>query len=401
MPYPLDAGPKVRSYYVLRYLAQFHEVTLVTFTRATDDAASVAHLKTICRAVFTVPLTRGRLRDAYFMGASFLTEQPFLILRDLRATMSQLIAELFEREQFDAVHADQLAMAQYAVAVPGAKRVLDQHNAVWTIVERMWRNEKTTWRRWLLRRESTHMSAYEARICSRFDHVTTVTQEDRSQLLRAGVRENVPLTVIPICIDPEDTPRVARHPTARDLVCVGSMFYPPNVDGVSWFAREVFPRLEQALPQTRFFIVGVRPATELLSLQENPRIIVTDYVADTTPFLEQAAAFIVPLRAGGGMRVKILDAWARGVPIVSTTIGAEGINVSPNENILMADDPKAFADAVIQVVNNAALARRLSEGGRRTVEAEYNWRVTYRRWDTIYGEAMKSFATSARGVSSY
>ena len=111
---------------------------------------------------------------------------------------------------------------------------------------------------------------------------------------------------------------------------------------------------------------------------------------DPTPYLADSAVFVVPLRAGGGMRVKILDAWAGGIPIVSTTIGCEGINVTPGENILIADEPGDFAEAVIRVIRDEALARRLAENGRRHVETHYDWRRTYASFDRVYRQLMQS-----------
>jgi glycosyltransferase involved in cell wall biosynthesis len=157
------------------------------------------------------------------------------------------------------------------------------------------------------------------------------------------------------------------------------------VDGVLWFARHVLPRVWSDLPHTKFFIVGARPARELVRLGEHePRIVVTGYVADTTPYLADSAAFVVPLRAGGGMRVKILDAWARALPVVTTTIGCEGISVRHGENVLVADTPDAFAQAIIQLLRDPTAADQLARAGRAWVETAYNWRTVYRAFDAIY-----------------
>jgi glycosyltransferase involved in cell wall biosynthesis len=182
------------------------------------------------------------------------------------------------------------------------------------------------------------------------------------------------------------------------------MFWPPNVDGVLWFAREVFPLVRQQVPEARFYIVGKNPPKEVRRLRvarsklrsndqpsaiSHQPIVVTGYVEDPTPYFADSAVFIVPLRAGGGMRVKILDAWARGIPIVSTTIGSEGIEVREGENILIADTPRDFAQAVVRAIRDKELAQRLAENGRRWVEEKYDWRIIYPKLDEVYDKVTK------------
>jgi glycosyltransferase involved in cell wall biosynthesis len=382
LPYPLDAGPKMRIYYVLRYLAQRHRVTLVSFVRNEQDEQNAEHLRSFLSAVYTVPIKRSRVRDVFFFAASLAQDQPFLIARDHVAEMHALIARLVAAQSFDAVHADQLGMAQYAVGLPTVK-VLDEHNAVWTIVERMWRNESFLPRRLLMQREWRALKKYETCVCKQFDHILTVTEEDRRALNLLG--ENLPITTMPICIDPTALPRVEQAPEARHLICIGGMFYPPNVDGIVWFAQNVFPLVKPICPDSELLVVGARPAPALLRLSEqDPRVRVTGYVDDPTPLLRESAVFIVPLRAGGGMRVKILDAWSRGIPIVSTTIGCEGIAVRDGENILIADEPHTFADAVTRIIQNPTFGRQLADNGRRWVEERYHWRRIYPALDKIY-----------------
>lgn len=385
LPYPLDAGPKVRSYYVLRYLAQFHQVTLVTHTRDQDTPEALAHLRSFCDSVHPVPLTRTRARDALHLAASVIHSKPFLILRDDLDTMRAKIAQVVAQQRFDAVHADQLSTAHHALRVPNVQRVLDQHNAVWTIVERLGSNETLPPKRLVLERETRLLKKHEAAMGSAFDRVITVTEQDRRALEFQDAPLRAPMLTIPICIDPDAVAPLERNPNAENIACVGGMFYPPNVDGVMWFAREVLPRVWSEFPRTKFFVVGARPARELVQLSERePRILVTGYVPDTTPFLQDSRAFIVPLRAGGGMRVKILDGWARGLAIVTTTIGGEGISIRNSENALVADNPDAFAQAVLSLLRDRATADRLARAGRAWVETEYDWHTTYHAFDAVY-----------------
>jgi glycosyltransferase involved in cell wall biosynthesis len=162
------------------------------------------------------------------------------------------------------------------------------------------------------------------------------------------------------------------------------MFWPPNIQGVLWFAREVLPLIHRQEPEARFVVVGKDPPAEVLALADDPRVDVTGYVADLQPYLAAADAFVVPLHAGGGMRVKILDAWMWGLPVVSTPIGAEGIDTRTGENVLIAPDAPTFAEATLRLLRDKALNRRLRAGGRSWVEAHYSWQAVYKQVDRVY-----------------
>jgi len=368
LPYPLDAGPKMRSYYVLRHLSQKHKVTLLTFVRDSDSAENMAHLAEFCHAVHTVPMHRSRLRDAKFLAQSLLTRQSFLIIRDQLPAMTTKLRELAGTQKFDVVHADQLWMAQYALAAkavsPASKLILDQHNAVYLIPQRLAESTSNAVKKQFLNRESQSMAAFEADVCRRFNHVVWVTQEDHqavSALPEVQVNGLAPSTVIPICGDPTRIKPVEKAANKKRITFLGGLHWPPNAEGIVWFAQHVFPQIRAQNPEAVLTIIGKNPPMGL----DGAGIDVTGYVDDPLPYLTETAAFVVPLHAGGGMRVKILDAWSWGLPIVSTTIGAEGIETQHEQNILIADTPADFAQAVIRVLNDPALAQRLEQGGRQ------------------------------------
>ena len=399
LPYPLDSGAKIRAYYVLRHLAQRHEVTLVSFVRADDRPEYMAHLERFCHAVHTVPMRRSRLRDARALLFAGFTGRSVIIVRDeigqMHATLKRLVAD----KSPDVVHADQTSMAQYALYArsripdPGscqkARLVLDAHNALYRIPERMSVHERNPLKRLALRREARALARYEAQAYQRFDHVVFVADEDRQVLQERTSTEDSRFTTIPICVDPEEKPLVELVQRPRAIMHLGTMFWPPNVEGVLWFAQEVFPRVLAQVPEARLTIIGKNPPAAIRHLPfAIPNVEVTGYVKDPTPYLAETAAFIVPLHAAGGMRVKILDAWCWGVPIVSTSIGAEGIAVRDGEDILIADTPDTFAQAVVRVLRDPTLGERFRQNGRRWVEERYNWRWVYTRWYEVYGRLL-------------
>ncbi len=398
LPYPLDSGAKVRQYYMLRHLAAQHEVHLVTFVRPDDPPGATTHLSQICRAVHAIPIQRSTWRNARAGIRGAATGLPIVVVRDEIAEMSACLRSLMASQPFDLVHADQLSMAGYgllAASTTGAAArrpatVLDEHNAIYHLTRRMAADERQWLRRLVAKREASAFARYERAMCRAYDAILTVTAEDRELLLALfdpteRARMATKFTMVPICVDPERTAPVARvSGGAPTILHLGTMFWPPNVNGVLWFAKEVLPLIWRDRPDARFVVVGKNPPAEIQALAADPRVEVTGYVADPQPRLAAADVFVVPLHAGGGMRVKILDAWLWGLPIVSTIVGAEGMSVQTGENILIADAPADFANAVTRLLVDPGLNARLRSGGRKWVEDHYSWQSVYGIVDDVY-----------------
>lgn len=382
LPYPPDSGPKVRTWNLLKCMARAAEVTLVSFVRG-DQRAAAERLRDHCRAVHTVPMRRGRLRDGVHLARSLLMHRPFLMVRDDRAAMRRLVARVARTTRFDIVQADQLNMAQYAARVPGARRILDAHNALWLLYRRLCAVMPAGVRRMLLGREWRLLRRYEARMCGAFDAVLAVTAEDE-RALRDAAATPLPISVVPICVDTEEVVPLPRRPTAR-LVYVGTMYWEPNADAVRWLVREVLPRIRARRPEVGLDVIGSRPPRDLRALGgSSPHLNVLGYVEDPSAYLARAGVFVAPLRAGGGMRVKILQALAQGLPVVTTTLGCEGMAVEPGRDLLVADTPEAFAAATLRLLADPVLAETLGRNGRRLIEARYDWRAVCPRLHAVY-----------------
>jgi glycosyltransferase involved in cell wall biosynthesis len=338
--------------------------------------------------VITLPMPRSRARDAAAAVRSALTGLPFLITRDRVPAMYRIVRDLAARQPFDAIHADQLWMAPYALAAQraGAGRparlVLDQHNAVYLIPQRLAAHSTNRLLRAGLQHETRLMARYEAAICRRFDRVVVLTPDDRAALERLYPPGAAPhLPAIPLCVDTGAVPAWTLADQAPVVLFVGGMHWLPNADGAAWFAEAVLPQVLAAVPEATFWAVGREPPA---AVRAAPATRAPGFVADVDDCWRGCRVFVVPLRSGGGMRVKILDAWSRGVPVVSTTIGAEGLSYRAGEDILIADTAADFAQAVARVLTDPALARRLSAGGRETASAHYDWRRTYTAWEAVY-----------------
>lgn len=393
VPYPADAGPKVRSLHVIEYLASAgHDITLVAFSRPTDSQAAIEHLSGFCKSVHTVPMHRSRIKDVGFFVKSFLNGDPFLIARDHVPEMHNLLKKLVSESVFDAVHADQLWMAPYALAAGRSsknklKLVLDQHNAVYLVPERMAGNSSNRLKRAVLGLEGRKLAKYEVETCANFDEVVWVTDDDRLALKQVANGRAAQITgpTIPICVDPTKKVSVKRNPAGKRVTFLGGLHWPPNAEGIVWFYKEVWPQILLEVPDATLTIIGKNPPTELEDGAAQGGLEVTGYVDDPLPYLEDTAVFVVPLHSGGGMRVKIIDGWSWGLPIVSTTIGAEGIQYKDGTDICIADTAADFARISIQLLQNPNRANSLSVEGRNTVETHFSWQVTYKAWDNIYG----------------
>lgn len=384
LPYPPDSGPKVKTYYVLKYLAQHHDVTLVSFVRDIDKPEHIRHLESLCERVITVPITRSKTRDLRFLGQSLVSGEPWMMLRDQRPEMHQALTDLAVTTHFDIVHADQLNMAQYALPFHSSRKVLDLHNALWMLYKRLAETTApTSPMKYILMRDWPLLKRYEGEMCRRFDAVTAVSEEDRTLLIEAGARPDI--TVIPIAIDTGEQALDNRRPSGPHIVHIGTMYWPPNIDGITWFLDEIYPLIKQQVPDVRCTLIGARPPANLVERSRTDRTLtVTGYVDDPLPFLEDSSMMVVPLRAGGGMRVKILNALSQGIPMVSTTLGCEGIRLTNGQDILIADDPQTFARETVRLLTDAELNSAITRQGRSTVEQLYDYRQACRPLDAIY-----------------
>ncbi|MEM7330674.1 MAG: glycosyltransferase [Chloroflexota bacterium] len=400
IPFPPNAGPRVKTWHVLNYLVERgHDVTLASFVRD-DEREYVPVMEKLCKAVHTVPINRSRVADVSYWLKSHLSGRPFLIERDDLKPMRQIVQHLLATETFDVVHADQLTMTQFALDAKqgGDKRpfiIFDAHNATWTIWERMRENASPLLKP-VYKIEESRIKAYEGMLVDQFDHTMVVIDPDREALLEGVPRSRwdqikTRMSSIPIAIDAEKLQPTQRQPGSCNIMTLGSLNYPPNADGIRWFMESVFPLVREQMPEVTLTVIGKNPPADFLEIANRypGKIDVTGYVDDLTPYMEAAALMVVPVRAGSGMRVRLLEAFARAMPAVTTTIGLEGIHATHDREIFVADDERTFADATLQLLKDPKLQEKLAKNGRLLAEQKYDWRAVLKQMDAVYSQAEK------------
>ena len=389
--YPPDAGPKIKTLQVLRHLAAHHEVVYCTFVRSTKEVQDSKKLSEICRRVITVPLNRSRVGDVRFLIESLAIGDSFLLRRDYRVAMQETVRQLLQVEHIDVLHVDQLNMMRFVPPEWQGTVILDEHNAVWQVFDRLRRGEPNPLKRWFLGRETRIIGKLEGRACSRAQVVLAVSEQDK-QALKMVADESTPIEVVPITVDAEHFTSIlnARNPQPDRLLTIGTMFWMPNSQGVSWWLHGGYELLRTICPDLTYDIVGARPprALQLLAVRYEG-VTLHGYVADTLSFWTRASALAVPILSGGGVRVKILEAMAMGVPVVSTTIGCEGLNVRTGEHLLVADTPEAFAHAIAKILRDKALAVRLAQNARQLILEQYDAKAALQTLDAVYQRAQR------------
>jgi sugar transferase (PEP-CTERM/EpsH1 system associated) len=373
--HPVDKGGRIRTYQMLKRLKREHEVTYLSFVNPDDPPDASDQAAEYCDRLVRVPLDEPRRFSArFYRDLAFNLGSPLPYA--LQKYRSPAMRRAIERELSEGGHAvvvsDFLVPSVNLPSCRPAVSVLFQHNVESMIWRRHYETETGMVKKAFFFDQWRKMYWYERAACRRFDVVITVSRADRDQIcaeFRANDVYDVPTGVDTDYFKPVDCP-----PSPTELVFTGSMDWMANEDAVIYFAESILPSITRAVPDVSLTVVGRNPTKRLLSLAEqNRRIRVTGRVEDIRPYVARAAAFVVPIRVGGGTRLKIFEAMAMAKPVVSTTVGAEGLPVREGRELLIADDPERFAQAVVSVLTDAQLAKRIGEQAHLYVNEQFGW----------------------------
>jgi glycosyltransferase involved in cell wall biosynthesis len=371
---PPDTGGKIRSYNILRQLAKHHEVTFFSFYAAHENDKH-EELGQIFHRVIQIPLVLPRAKSSGEIldyAARLFSPDPYNLTKYCRPVVRKRLLALLQDETYHAIVCDFLAAAAVIPWDWPCPKLLFAHNVEASIWQRHYQiAENLLWKA-LSFYEWKRMECAERRYLQKADHVVVVSQNDRDGF--AKFLDPRKLSVTQTGADTEFFRPMEEAEIPNSMVFTGSMDWLPNEDGIFYFASEIFPLILSKAPDATLCVVGRNPSQRLQNLAGRvPNIQLTGWVADVRPYLARRAVCIVPLRIGGGTRLKIYEAMSMAKAIVSTSIGAEGLPVVNGEHLLVADDPSSFAEEILRLLRNASYRTQIGQSARHLVEENYSW----------------------------
>jgi glycosyltransferase involved in cell wall biosynthesis len=341
----------------------------------TEQADGIDVLKSKNVSVETVPVARNQKKSnkRFYQFLSLFSNKTYQYFQYHSDDMQNRIDSLCEANSYDLILAEFSQMGYYRFPKEITKYV-DQHNVEYEIMQRTFETEKSPLRKLLAKSEFKKYYRQEIENCEKFDGCLTTSQRD-ADILKDRMQSDTRFHVIPNGVDSEFFQRIDVQQDPNLILFTGTISYYPNVEGILWFTKNVWPLIKQKRPDSLFCIAGKSPPAEIQALTSDPSIEVTGAVDDMRDYYARATVVVVPLRVGGGTRLKILEAMAMEKAIVSTGVGAEGIDYTNNKDILIEDEPEAFADATIKVMDSEDLKSTLQTHGRVLVERLYDWKA--------------------------
>jgi len=377
-PYPPYRGDKLKIYNLAKRIGRQHEIHLLTFLEDESDLQYLPELEKIFKTVHLVRLSKAKSYSNVLKAIAGST--PFQVAYFESAAMHGKVAELLQQHQFDAIHVQHLRMAQYFAAYPNVPRILDLPDAYSLYWKR--RIEATSGIKKIFNRiEYNRVRRYEP-VLNRFDLTLVCSREDQSWLINEQHISNV--QILPNGVDTATFYNEA-HDYAQDKIVLftGNMDYAPNVDAVQYFAKDIFPTLQERHPGLRFIIAGQRPVDAVKAL-ESEHISVTGFVKDLKEVYKTAAIVTAPLRFGAGTQNKVLEAMAMAVPVVSMNVGFKGLNIDSGEGVILATDTTAFIEACDQLLKDRSYREKVGTAGKSVIDTQFDWDVVSKKLEDYF-----------------
>lgn len=382
---PVDTGGKIRSYNLLKHLAARNETTLLSYYDGPRDTEYEKQIAEELPGAVTINTGKADLPTAQTFNylQRLPSAAPYAVTKFTSRAIQDLLSKWDREGRFDVAVCDFLSASLNFPRSLQTPAVLFQHNVESALWQRQARHEASWVKRLAFKLEAAKMTRYERATVKTFQHVIAVSDHDRN--LMAEMMERQRISVVPTGVDLKEYSAVSTEMGHRadnqKVLFLGSMDWEANIDGVDYFCRKIWPDVQAAIPTAKFYVVGRNPHPRVLQWASDS-VQITGRVESVLPHLEQAAVFVVPLRIGGGTRLKIYEAMAAGKAVVSTTVGAEGLDVHDGQDILLADTDEAFSAAVIDLLRNVDLRRQLGAPAAR-LAAQFDWAIIARRFEEI------------------
>jgi len=389
LPYPPRSGNTIRLFNLIKGLSQTDKVDLIAIVSDNSTTQEdIASLRKYCRNVYLASRTKqSRLRQVWSIIRKISIGEPFFTKYVQSADLERLLYRITLENQYDIITIEHSVMAKYLDFLHphhNAKTVLVMHDIASSLYERRYRSERKVLEKLKLLLTCLPLRKWEVRMARRFSRVVTMSGADRELFLSLG--SGCTISVVANGVDTGTYLPFPQEDRGKNILLIGSMDYKPNVDAAHYFVRDIFPAVRKRHPDCTLTIVGKSAPEDIQRLTEEPGVNVHSDVDDVRPYYKKALVSVVPLRSGGGTRLKILEAMALGTPVVSTSIGCEGLDVANNRNILIADEPADFAQQITNLLTDLELWNRLSLNGRALVQKNYDWEQITREYRAMLEE---------------
>jgi glycosyltransferase involved in cell wall biosynthesis len=396
---PVDTGGKIRSFNILRQLAVTNDVRLLSYYGGSRDEGYEREINEMFPGAVTINTAApdsGLLGRAIDYLRRLPSRAPYAVTKFSSKQVRRILQSWLNEDRFDVAVCDFLSVSLDFPAAHRTPAVLFQHNVESILWERQAEHEPNSIKRMVFKIEAAKMRRYERETVARFPRVIAVSEHDRKQM--SAMTEASRISVVPTGVDLKQYQAAASASAEEPLVIfVGSMDWEANIDGVDYFCREIWPSVKERTPEARLRIVGRNPHSRVKRLA-GESIEVTGTVPSVVDHLKEAAVFVVPLRVGGGTRLKIYEAMAMGKAVVSTSIGAEGLDVTDGRDILLADNAANFADSVVALLKDRSRRRSVEQAAQDTA-ARYDWSIIAGRFEAALAEAASARAVETRSVA--
>lgn len=385
LPWPPFGGARIRIFEMLRHLSRGHRVTLLAPIRRPEEAANPPALRGLCEGIIA-PLLSDRTPAVLLrLSTGLARRMPLIQAFHYSPAIARHVRQLTAENSYDIIHIEFPFLASYVAAVAPrsrAKKVLSMHNIETVRLQQELKLSLWGARHLLVLGNQLFFGSWEAQSLRKFDGILAVSEPDRQ-----WARQHAPGATLELVPNGVDTDYFSPRPpsgSSRTLVFTGLMDYPPNVDAAAWFCEEILPLVRRRYPDISLRIVGDKPSPRVLELARIEGVDVTGRVPDIRPYLSDGLALVVPLRSGGGTRLKILEAMAMQRPVISTRQGAEGLDVTPGADILLGDTALEIAEHIFSLIEKPGLAEGLGRCGRSLVEARYDWKQCLGKLESFY-----------------
>lgn len=392
VPYPPKTGVLQRNYNLIREASQIGEVTLVAILKEDilpgefDLDEALKELGKFCHKIeiIRLPIESSSLRLYWTALGSLFTRDPFSVNWVKCRKMATKLRKLTTETSFDVIHFDTISLATYCDIGKDVGKILNHHNIESHLLQRRTLVEKNYLKKSFYALEGRKLRRFEANVCPKFDINFTVSELDKARLLDLAPGARADVIANGVDID-YFCPQPSSRTGSQSVIIVSGMNWFPNRDAVIYMCDQIWPKLVEAYPTLSWVVVGSSPPQQLLKLAaEDQRVIVTGFVDDVRTYIAEADVYLCPMRDGGGTRLKILDALAMAKPIVATTMAYEGISVTPEHNVLVADSPDEFVTQIGRLLNDKELCRKLGAEARRFAIDYYSWPVIGKQLEKNY-----------------